>query len=174
MIKTEPHLDEDIQTRADEEDTQAGTEAAIDRGEEAQGAGLGLPRLDVLLARLLRARLRRAAGDAPPKEEAALLRRVRLRRRIGVLCGGGVPRALAGAELLLGADVLRGRGRGRRGLERGGHGAERAGGERGGGGRERRARAPDELDELVLEVAARRDDGVEVVGPDEEHALVAL
>lgn len=171
MIKTVPHLDEDIQTRADEEDTQAGTEAAIDRGEEAQGAGLGLPRLDVLLARLLRARLRRAAGDAPPKEEAALLRRVRLRRRIGVLCGG-VPRALAGAELLLGADVLRGRGR--RGLERGGHGAERAGGERGGGGRERRARAPDELDELVLEVAARRDDGVEVVGPDEQHALVAL
>ena len=37
-----------------------------------------------------------------------------------------------------------------------------------------RARAPEQLDEALLEVLARRDDGVEVVGPHDEHALVTL
>ena len=35
-------------------------------------------------------------------------------------------------------------------------------------------RVPDELDELVFDVKAGGDDVVEVLGPDDEHAFVAL
>jgi hypothetical protein len=39
---------------------------------------------------------------------------------------------------------------------------------------EARTSAPQELDETLLEVVARRDDRVWSVGPDDEHSLVTL